>query len=126
MKVYVITCGEYSSYEICAVTLDKEQAELLKTNYSDTWDEACIEEYDTDNYKIEVSDDYIPLWNVEFRDGEIVRYYKLFYERISHGTVYRNEWSREINVFVKAEDEDHAKKIAKDIYMKWLAKQNDL
>ena len=30
MKVYVITCGEYSDYQVCAVTLDKEQAELLQ------------------------------------------------------------------------------------------------
>lgn len=126
MKVYVITSGEYSSYGICAVTLDKEQAELLKTRYSDTWNEACIEKYDTDDYKIEVSDDYIPLWNVEFRNGEIVRCYKIFYERISHGTVYASEWSREVNVFVKAKDKEYAKKIAKDIYMKWLAEQNNL
>lgn len=31
MKVYVITNGEYSGYQICAVTLDKEQAEYLTT-----------------------------------------------------------------------------------------------
>lgn len=56
MKVYVITSGEYSDYGICAVTLDKKQAELLKERYSGKWDEARIEEYDTDDYKIEAGD----------------------------------------------------------------------
>ena len=54
MKAYVITKGEYSDYKIYAVTLDKEQAELLKAEYSDKWDEAFIEEYDTDRFSIRI------------------------------------------------------------------------
>lgn len=128
MKVYVITCGEYSDYGICAVTLDKKQAELLKAEYSDKYDEAFIEEYDTDNSWLEVSDDYKPIWNVEFscRDNRIIRCYKMSHDNVRHGEIYADNWSYEVRVFVEAEDEEHAKKIATDIYMKWLAEQNNL
>lgn len=126
MIVYVITKGEYSDYMICDVTLDKEQAELLKANYSDEWDEACIEEYDTDRYKIEVSSDFKPMWYLEFSGSRICRCYTITHDNHKHGSLYRERWSGRVQVFVEAKDEDHAKKIATDIYMKWLAKQNDL
>jgi hypothetical protein len=126
MNVYVITSGEYSDYGICAVTLDKEQAELLKAKYSDKWDEACIEEYDTDNYKIEVDEDYKLMWVVEFYSNEIRRCYTIARKNFKHGAVRKHSFDNGITVFVEAKDEDHAKKIAKDIYMKWLAEQNNL
>lgn len=55
MKVYVITSGEYSSYHINGVSLDKHKAEeicatlndnMFLNNYSE------IEEYDTDEIKV--------------------------------------------------------------------------
>lgn len=50
MKVYVITKGEYSSYHICAVTLDKNKAKSLKEKFSnELWGNAVIEIFDTDN-----------------------------------------------------------------------------
>lgn len=62
MKVYVITKGSYSDYGICAVTTDRETAEKLQIKYSDCWDSAGIEEYDTDHY---VSGDFDKIyWNV--------------------------------------------------------------
>lgn len=48
MKVYVITQGCYSDYHICAVTLDEHEAERLLKVYSETYDKATVEEYDTD------------------------------------------------------------------------------
>lgn len=126
MKVYVITKGEYSDYMICDVTLDKEQAELLKREYSDRWEEACIEEYDIDRYKIEVSEDYKPMWNVEFCRNEISRCYAFTGDNVKHGTVHNVGRCSTIYVYVNAKDEEHARKIAKDIYMKWLAEQNNL
>ncbi len=126
MKVYIITNGDYSSYQICAVTLDEAQAELLKARYSGFDEEANIEVFDTDNHKIEVGEDYKPLWNVEFRGSEICRCYAVEHENINHGKVYEDTWSNKIKVFVKAKDEAHAKRIAIDTYMKWLAEQNGL
>lgn len=126
MIVYVITKGEYSDYMICDVTLDKEQAELLKKQYSDRWEEACIEEYDTDRYKVEVSEDYKPMWKVKFCRNEISWCYAFTGDNVKHGTVYDERWCSTISVYVNAKDEKHARKIAKDIYMKWLAEQNNL
>lgn len=48
MKIYVITCGTYSDYHICAVTDDPASAERLKILHSD-WGEASIEEYETEH-----------------------------------------------------------------------------
>lgn len=73
MKVFVITKGCYSDYHICAVTLDKEKAELLKKFYTDFFDEAYIEEYDAveDVTKIKQAIEK-PLWNVEiYPSGEV-------------------------------------------------------
>lgn len=139
MKVYVITNGEYSDYQICAVTLDKEQAELLKIRYSDKYDTAYIEEYDTDDYKMEVDDIYKHMYRISFNiNHEIASCCTCSYINVKHGEVDdRSTWFKysdsrrscfnyNVTVFVEAEDEDHAKKIAKDIYMKWLAEQNDL
>lgn len=95
MKVYMIIISDdgdsYDSYRVCAVTLDREQAELLKAKYSDEWYEAYIEEYDTDDYSIEVGADYIPMWNVEFNDNinEIHRCYTIAHEGREHGQIYK-------------------------------------
>ncbi len=139
MKVYVITNGEYSSYQICAVTLDKEQAELLRIRYSDKWDEAYIEEYDTDDYKIEVSDIHKHMYCIKFNENHEIWYSNEVSPRnLTHGEIEdcrlylkyadgsRKCFNYSVIVYVEAEDEEHAKKIAKDIYMKWLAEQNDL
>ena len=48
MKIYVITKGEYSDYHICAVATDRGEAERLAKIYSDKWDDASVEEYDTE------------------------------------------------------------------------------
>ena len=53
MKIYIITSGCYSDYHIDAVTDDKEKAEFLKLKYSNEYDPANIEEYDTDEYSVE-------------------------------------------------------------------------
>lgn len=60
MKVFVITQGEYSDYGICAVSLDKDDAErkcaLLNRNARNG--EYCeIEEYDTDDMVVETNEE---------------------------------------------------------------------
>lgn len=57
MKVYVITAGVYSDYHICCVCLDRETAERRKKLFSDNYDEAEIEEFDTDEYEVFVKVD---------------------------------------------------------------------
>lgn len=126
MKVYVIAKGEYSDYSIYAVTLERKQAELLKIRYSDEWDEAYIEEYDTDEHKIEVREDYKPMWIVEIYSNEIRRCYPIAHKNHKHGTYLRYSRDGSISVFVEAKDKEHAKKIAKDIYIKRQAELNNL
>lgn len=126
MKVYVITCGEYSDYQICAVTLDKKQAELLKARYSDESDEAYIEEYETDNYKIEADDAYKHMYMVKFNNkSEISSCTPVSFQWHDHGDV---NWGFDniISIFVKEKDEEHARKIAKDMYAKCMAELNNL
>ncbi len=68
MKVYIITKGEYSDYHICSVCLDKETAEKRKDLYSDGWDKAEIETYDTDDS----CDEYYKVGDEIYRkDGKI-------------------------------------------------------
>lgn len=49
MKVYVVARGSYSDYHICAVAVDKQHAERLCKLFSNRYEEANIEEYDTDD-----------------------------------------------------------------------------
>lgn len=47
MKIYVVTKGEYSDYEIMDVFLDKGKADLYAMVHSTDWDICQVEEYDT-------------------------------------------------------------------------------
>lgn len=65
MVVYVITKGCYSDYHICGVTLDKTRAEKLVKFYSDGYDDAKIEEFDTEAENSAVLDRLIPVYQVD-------------------------------------------------------------
>lgn len=56
MKVYVITSGEYSSYEIQAVALDEKEARVkcaaLNGDEDRRYSQCRIEEYDTEDFKL--------------------------------------------------------------------------
>ena len=80
MKVYIATEGSYSDYHIEAVFTDREQAELYSALH------CCkIEEYETDEYKIEgKKDDLKEMWIYEkglniFGD----KYTSLYFDRLT-------------------------------------------
>lgn len=79
MKVYVITAGVYSDYHICCVCIDRETAERRKKLFSDDYDEAEIEEFDTDEYEefVKVDDQILR------RDGK--RLYKVMMDEYKDG-----------------------------------------
>lgn len=122
MKIYVITKGSYSDYHICAVTTDKEKAERLVLFYTDRWDEAKIEEFEED----EIPDDYMPIYFVQYKNGKWCvnkrgigspdyEYEHAFFDRDYIRGTY------DFNCFycdVMADDEEHAIKIARDLYAK--------
>ena len=68
MIVYVITKGCYSDYHICEVTTDKNKAEKLVRLYSDSYDNAKIEEYDTEEQHEEL-DRLIPVYCVRIESN---------------------------------------------------------
>lgn len=75
MKIYVITKGDYSDYHICAVATDRQKAELLKIFHSTDYDNAEIEEYETDDNvrKLEEAEAFEPIYRVIIdRNGRIV------------------------------------------------------
>lgn len=120
-KVYIITKGTYSDYHICAVTLDKNTAEKLAKKYSeDSWSEAVIEEHALEDftkgerfmYCVTFGNNGISCSFEEYEHTEKVFYYKNAYSGQGRMVVY-----------VKAQDEDHAKKIAQDRRAEYLAKK---
>lgn len=117
MKIYVITVGEYSDYHICAVTLDENKAEILRKAFSDSWDEAMIEEYDTEEYE----PIGIPCWEVVMTSTDLK--VKPLKGLVSASEVSYSKRAKKYFVYVKAKDEDHAKKIGLDKIMKFKAGQ---
>ena len=77
MKVWVITTGSYSDYEIVTVFTDKVQADLFCAAYNDhsPYDKYYAEEYDTDTANVQVAEGvkphYIATVSVNLRTGGI-------------------------------------------------------
>lgn len=67
MKIYIITCGEYSDSHICAVCSNKEKAEEAKNLYGY---DSKIEEYEIDKLPDHPKGEY--LWEVKMDwDGNV-------------------------------------------------------
>ncbi len=140
MKIYIVTCGEYSDYCILAAFLDKSKAEVFVQKYNHGhvdnqgikhYDEASIEEYE----------DGVPF------DFETMNVYAVrFYDDGSHDIVKKElhtmyDFQRSFpsvtvpsSIFVRhkyivtvaAKDEEHAFKIACDALAKWKAEKEGL
>ena len=119
MKIYVITKGEYSDYHICAVATDLERAETLKRYYSECWEDAEIEEYDTDNPVIDTEPRPVFSINIS-RDGKVQQKgnqawtYDSNFENRFHLHEYMTHSYLDFDCTVVAEDWEHAVKIAAD------------
>lgn len=129
MKIYVITKGEYSDYHICGVAVDKAEAKILARGYSDNWDEARIEEYDTDNLSpvLEGKTAYRVTF---FRNGDVYQIDRRSIEYFEPGVMlipYPKNWNgATLHVFLYADDEKSAIKIAAEKRAKFLAEKLDL
>lgn len=127
MKVYVITRGEYSDYHICGVTLEKEKAkqvaEMMHKN-SDmyVYREIYIEEYETDMFDAFLRGG--KAWHVWYKhSGELHAklYSDSYVDYVDYNEVTENHYSKRYEVYVVAKDEEHAKKIGKDLIMQYIA-----
>lgn len=124
MKVYVITQGSYSDYHICAVSLDKDEAERLARIYSDGRDEAEVEEYDTERPS-SWREGQVPFIATFLDNGAPIlslwdspRPFTPGIEEI------QSEWgSPSISVRLYARDRETARKIAQDKRAEYLAQK---
>lgn len=138
MIVYVITCGEYSDYRICAVATDKKKAEMLKKKF-DHADHtgASIEEYDTDacELALEQNKDFYELffrkdgscaWIINRTTEGISRSRRFHVDDELEEHITYIEKSGNCYVCVKADDDESAVKIAVERREKYLAEKNGL
>lgn len=114
MKVYVITRGIYSDYTIMGVTLDQTKAKKMEKVFSDSMYDAVIEEYETDDF------DWIekPMWYVCFyrdREPSVFRDVYMFCMKNPRvKEVHYPSSTQEYTVYIQADDEKHALKVAED------------
>ena len=127
MKAYLITSGEYSSYMVENVTLDKEKAEKLTAylNSRDKWSDYRIEEYEIDDF--EVSSDievayqyayYTPARNKNLRDHAFL---SLILKGTNKTHMECDNKGAMIVVVLPEEDEKKAFKIATDMFAEYKA-----
>lgn len=137
MKIYIITCGEYSDYSILAAFLDKTKAEAFAQKYNRGID------YDPDKAEVEEYEEGVP-FDFNTQDIYEVRFY---YDKDKGPDVTKTELSDSfmyqniprvvmprVNVYsswaylvtVAAKDEEHAFKIACDTLAKWKAEKEGL
>lgn len=150
-KVYVITCGEYSDYHICAVCSTRERAEELRPLYSNRYDIAEIEEYEMDKAPND-ADRRIPVYMVQIsrwveqgvvtdsklqpsesvdlismdRECDRDKYTLPGFMKYWPKSVDRKSGGLDFKVYIRtdvAENEEKALKIARDRFAKALAGQ---
>lgn len=118
-KVYVITKGEYSDYSIYGVALDMEHAEVLKRYFSDKWDDAEIEEYDTDVFE-PLSNGLSAYRVIFYEKGETSVFKETYgFRKDFKPNKFERVWMGGYRVYVWAVDEDHALKIASDKFAEY-------
>lgn len=124
MRIYVITEGDYSDYHICGVATEKEKAEEIKQLNTDLWHEAIIEVYDTDDYYVEKGRFY----NVIMYDSNVSVSELTYPVNIGQRNIVLESWHEipRYRVFVKAMDEEHAKKIGIDLINQFKAEKEGL
>lgn len=126
MKIYIITKGDYSSYHICAVSTDKKKAETLRKAFSDSWDEAQIETYESDEFLTEIENGF-KLYDCAIKeDGDMsITTFESSIDYIdsSNFKVKKYKMAPGYCVYVWAKDKEHARKIAADKIAEFKAKK---
>lgn len=130
MKIYVVMKGAYSDRHVVTATTDPEKAKKIAEKFSDDWDDAWIDEFEDGDFMLR------QLWYVSFLgDGtvETVRredseyYYEDAYKgRSIHWNKTRTSKVYEVWMYIFADNEEHAVKIATEKRAEFLAQQNGL
>lgn len=131
-KAYVIVSGEYSDYTVNAVFLDKEEAERaaeIANRKGGAWyDDHRVLEFDIgvpcDLEKFDLYSAYLD------KDGHVTHASKhswLFSDELNQVHVLTGPYRKnDYRIEVYATDEEHAKKIAADIFAKWKAEKEGI
>lgn len=138
MKIYIVTCGEYSDYGVLAAFLDKTKAEAFVEKYNrghgiQARDDAEIEEYEDG---VPFDFETLNVYAVRFYDNgsyDIVKKglhnvydFQTPLPRIYACYGYGSSLHHKHLVEVAAKDEAHAFKIACDGLAKWKAENEGL
>lgn len=128
MKVYICTSGEYSDYHIDAVFTDEEQAKLYCATHSCECDPPGIEEWESDEVKLDTSLEIFEKWVARFNsEGHLSNFWNGGFTFKHPNSVSKHCW-RNIEYFVyvylpEGTAEDKAKKILCDYFAKWKYEQ---
>lgn len=122
MKVYVITAGVYSDYTIYGVAIDPVMAENIRKYVDKEYEEAAIEEFDTESWPDILKTGNI--YDVEKYPNGRMAVFKRSWD-IETGYARRNKvvkasgMMRALKVTVIANDKEHAIKIAADLFAEY-------
>lgn len=123
---YAVTDGDYSDYHIIAITDNKERAENIKKLYSGKYSEPMIEEFFDGEAKNEAL--YDVLYNTDGSYNVTLQTFDKEYSsdiNIIRENVPNNHWWK-YSVLVMAKDENHAIKIAQDLWAEYKAKKEGI
>ena len=123
--IYVITKGNYSCYHVIAATTDRKIAKKIQKKFSDNWEDCRIEEFPDAEVMLKT------VWVVAFktngdvwacREAEDEHDYKRV--NVIVDTIYKRDY--DMIVYVEADTEEAAIKIAAEKRAQYLAEKNGL
>ena len=132
MKVYVVTTGAYSDYEIDSVFIDKHKAEiycaLCNKGKVNNYGSYQVEEYESDDNDIEGEIEIA--WRYEIMEddratyGTIVPYTPKCLNEVKE--LFFRRGTYEAIVYLRSENNSKALKIARDMFAQYRAEKEGL
>lgn len=119
---YAVTAGDYSDYHIIAITDNKERAENIKKLYENDYYKPMIEEFFDGEAKDEA------LYSVRYRTNGVYEASTQDFDMCNLADInviceaINSDWLV-YGVCVMAKDENHAIKIAQDLWAEYKAKK---
>lgn len=130
MIVYVVTQGSYSDYHVVGVTLDKSKAEKIAKISSNQYDNAQIEEYDTDKWETIGNNDDLYLIKYVKAYGGITSIEKrnddYFIDDALNKVVDKNRHDADYMTYVLADSYEKALKIGADRIAEFMAEEEGI
>jgi hypothetical protein len=122
---YVITKGHYSDDKhIVGVTCDKQKSQKIKECYSDSYDDANIEEWDESTISFESY--YSIRYDTDDDTYEIEKVLPPDESWLDINSISEYWHNDGFSVNVQAENEDVALKIARDLWAEYKAKKEEI